>query len=281
MKRFLALLTLAVFLASSALASVVQPDDDFYVLDDANVLTQATKAHIIYNNDNLYEACGAQIVFVTIDTFGSMTRDDYAYTLFNEWGIGSAERNNGILVVLAIHDDDGYFLQGPGLERDLPSGDLAELVDEYMMPYFDEGDYDEGCVSLFNALFNRVCSIYDLDLSLTDYTGGTSRDSTSTGYDDGYYYEESHDDWGYSFIDIVIAIIVVFVIISIIMGATRRSGCGCLPSFLGGWIGGSMRRGHRPPPPPGPGPAPRGPRPGGPRPGGRSGGGFGGFGGGG
>lgn len=284
MKRFLAILAILTLLAAPVMAAVVKPDKDFYVLDDAGVLTNATKAHIIYNNDDLYKACGAQIVFVTVDTFGSMSRDDYAYTLFDQWGIGSKEKNNGILILLAIHDDDGYFLQGSGLERDLSSGDLSEYVDEYMMPYFDAKDYDSGCRSLFDALYERVCEIYGLNMSVKEYsTGSASRDSRSGGgatvgqpssrqYDGG-------DDGGFSFIDTVIAIVVVVVIICIVMGATRRSGsgCGCLPSLFGGYIGGMMSGGgrRRTPPPPPPGGGRRPPR------GGGGFGGFGGFGGGG
>lgn len=150
-------------------ATVVRPSSDFYVLDNAYVLSSATKAHIIYNNDNLYKACGAQIVFVTIDTFGDMRRDDYAYTLFNQWGIGSKEKNNGLLIILAIDDDDGYFLQGSGLEASLPTSELGDLVDKYMMPYFDKKDYDTGCLKLFDALFSKVASVYNTDVLITDY----------------------------------------------------------------------------------------------------------------
>ena len=53
-----------------AASSVIEPTEDFYVNDQANVLTEETEGLIVLNNDKLAEACGAQIVFVTLDTTG-------------------------------------------------------------------------------------------------------------------------------------------------------------------------------------------------------------------
>ena len=76
---------------------VVSPTDLFYVNDAAGVLSPETVRHIVETNDILYAASGAQIVVVTVDTVGGMTMENYAATLFNAWGIGSAEKNNGTL----------------------------------------------------------------------------------------------------------------------------------------------------------------------------------------
>ncbi|MEA5066338.1 MAG: TPM domain-containing protein, partial [Eubacteriales bacterium] len=80
-KCLMVLLSLSLLFALSVpvLADVVKPNADFYVLDAAGVLTRETQAHIIYNNDRLYEACGAQIAFVTVGTTGSIKPADYVY----------------------------------------------------------------------------------------------------------------------------------------------------------------------------------------------------------
>lgn len=58
----------------------------------ANVIDYETEGHIVFCNDVLYEACGAQIVFVTVDTVGDMSIDDYALELLNDWGIGDSQK---------------------------------------------------------------------------------------------------------------------------------------------------------------------------------------------
>ena len=81
----------------SALA-VVEAPETVYVGDYAGVLTDATEQYIIAENQKLAEATGAQIVIVTVDFLDGMEIEDYAYTVFNTWGIGDKERNNGLLL---------------------------------------------------------------------------------------------------------------------------------------------------------------------------------------
>ena len=106
-------------------AAVVQPDDDFYVLDQADVLTEELETSIIRQNQTLYQQTGAQICVVTVDFLDGQSIEDYAYTLFNEWGIGSKERNNGVLILLVIGEEDYYVLQGTGLENTMKSGKIG------------------------------------------------------------------------------------------------------------------------------------------------------------
>ena len=63
LKRLSALLLALLLTAASALAApkVIQPTEDFYVNDSANVLSDEVEGLIVLNNDKLYAACGAQI----------------------------------------------------------------------------------------------------------------------------------------------------------------------------------------------------------------------------
>ena len=172
MKRILCLLC-ALMLAlcpacALAASSVIEPTEDFYVNDQANVLTEETEGLIVLNNDKLAEACGAQIVFVTLDTTGSTDIETYAYKLFKQWKIGSSEKNNGVLVLLAIGDDDYWLTDDVGLQDDLTAGDLSELANRYLEPYFAKKDYDTGVRLLFSAMFERVSEIEKANVSLDE-----------------------------------------------------------------------------------------------------------------
>ena len=66
----LAVLAMLALACAPALAKVVSPDSDFYYLDKANVLSESLEGEIFFSNKLLYDACGAQIVVVTVPTTG-------------------------------------------------------------------------------------------------------------------------------------------------------------------------------------------------------------------
>ena len=153
---------LAVALAAPAMA-LLSPTSDFYVNDNAGVLSSSTEQDIVEKNDALYAASGAQIVVVTVNDTEGLGAAEYSYQLANDWGIGSARENNGVLLLLSIGEQDYQCIQGSGLEDTLPTMTLSRILQEDLEPDFAAGDYDAGVQKTFNALYEQVCSIYGLD----------------------------------------------------------------------------------------------------------------------
>ena len=169
MKRLsLFILCLLLCCAPALAADIPEPTEDFYVYDGAGVLDYEAEGHIVFCNDELDAACGAQVVFVTVGTVGSSAIDDYARELFNRWEIGDGRTQNGVLVLMAIDDDNYYALPGAGLDLELGAGTLKQYLDEYLEPDFADRDYDAGARKLFDALFERVADICGADVSLAD-----------------------------------------------------------------------------------------------------------------
>jgi uncharacterized protein len=156
----LAVVALVLFTPAAAFGGVVEPTEDFYVADYAGVLSETTKAHIIEQNASLFERTGVQIVVVAVDFLDGMEIEDYAYKLFNDWGIGSKQRNNGVLLLLAIGEDNYWAVQGRGLESSLPSSDLGDILYDHLEADFAGRDYDRGVKKAFDALVARVERIY-------------------------------------------------------------------------------------------------------------------------
>ncbi|MBO4884690.1 MAG: TPM domain-containing protein [Clostridia bacterium] len=228
MKRFFALALVLMLLAAPALASSLKASDDFYVNDAANVLSDATIGHIVLNNDALYKACGAQLVFVTVDTTGSTKLENYAYKLFNDWGVGGSN-NNGFLLVMAIQDDDYWYEIGKGLDQYLTSGDAGELVDKYLEPYFAKKDYDGGAKAFFDALFATTARALKANVSIDNsayskyiqQNGGstaTTTTRTTTGNTTPRRADESDGSWVLG----LIVLIAIIVIVVLIVHSTRR-----------------------------------------------------------
>lgn len=285
-KRAFSALLLCVFLLVSLVScggdgeySSRIPDapDTFYVLDTAGVITPATRNHIISRNDALFALCGAQVVVVCVPSTEGMDISDYTLQLFNKWGIGSAEKNNGVLILLSIQDDNYWVLQGKGLEEILSSGTLKQMINADLEPHFAAKEYDAGVMALFQSIYTHLSTVYNIS---PDTWSGAPGPYTQNG-------SESVQDDGGSLDILIWAILIVIVIL--IIAAYFNSASGSGPKNRGGGSGGSRRPRIRTYVGPMYGyggytrPRHTSPRPGsfGPRPGGFSGGSRGGFSGGG
>ena len=258
-------------------------DEGAYALDKSGVLSAETKNHIALYNQYLEESCGAQICVVTIPTMDYVGYDDienYAYDLFNAWGIGDKDEDNGVLLLLVTDDELCWCLQGEGIEDTLSSSAISDILSENMQDDFYAGEFDSGTQKTFDALYRRLCAIYSVD------PDGVDDFTYDPGYNNGTVFPnepvpaKSKKLSFWEIIGIIIAVLVALRLIGKVFSAIGSDsgngcgGCGCLPAFLLGTRVGSTNR--------------RGPRPGGfhggPRPGGgfTGGGGFrgGGFGGG-
>lgn len=136
----------------AAAPDVPDPTADFYVGDFANVLSDDLESYIVSQNQALSASTGAQVVVVTVDFLDGYDISDYAVTLFNEWGIGSAEENNGYLILLAIADENYYSVPGQGIEDVFTGGVIDDLQWNYLEEDFAAGDYDAGVRSYFDAV---------------------------------------------------------------------------------------------------------------------------------
>ena len=114
MKRTLSLifaLALCLALSAGALAAdeIIEPGPDFYVTDNAGTLSESTKELIINASGPLELYCdGAQICVVTINYLPrGLDSEQYSWLLMNEWGVGSAGANNGMLLLHVVMEDRG------------------------------------------------------------------------------------------------------------------------------------------------------------------------------
>lgn len=155
----------------------VQVDKKNAVADHADILSAETENYINDISISLSDACGAQIGVYTVDELlGNTTMEGFAYNVFNDWELGSADQNNGVLLLLAPYEADGgdyYIMRGSGLESRLSFSTLGSLLDEYMEPYWATGDYDTGTQKTVQALTDRLCSIYGVTLD-SGYTANTA-----------------------------------------------------------------------------------------------------------
>ena len=247
---------LAFALGCAKTENIPLSDEGAYALDKSGVLSSETENHIARYNQYLAESCGAQICVVTIPTMDYVGYDDienYAYDLFNAWGIGDKDEENGVLLLLVTDDELCWCLQGEGLEDTLSSSAISDILTENMQDDFYAGEFDSGTKKTFDALYRRLCAIYSVD------PDGVDDFTCDPGYNNGTVSPNEPvpaKSKKLSFWEIIVIIITVLVALRLIgklfsaIGSNSGngcSGCGCLPAFLlGTRVGSSNRRGPRP-----------------------------------
>ncbi len=86
-----------------------------------------------------------QIAIITIDDIKPYKDiQKYASDLGNEWGVGSAEKDNGLVLVLCPPLRQIGISTGLGTEQVLTDEVCKKVLDNVMIPEFKNGNYYEG-----------------------------------------------------------------------------------------------------------------------------------------
>lgn len=252
-----------------------------YVMDSEGVISEKTMAYIENMNASLFAQTGAQIAVIVTDTTGDTEIDRYAQQEFERLGVGAAETDNGILLVLALEnmyngapDGDYYIAWGSGFdvqEQDL----LYSIVLNRMETPFAEKDYDGAVRETFDGLVSYLGDhLYGVTVE-EGYIPATRQEYTAIS---GGYETRTTGYIPPSPMDLIVGLLVllaVLLIIWVILDAMRYRryrrrymmpgmGIPTVPYYPVFW--GRPRRRRPPPPPQPPRRPPTPPRSGGGRP---------------
>jgi len=117
------------------------------VNDFAAVLSAEQVAALEAALADLERTTTAEVAVVTVDGTDGVSIEEYATGLFNNWGIGKADRDNGVLVLVSPPDRALRIEVGYGLEPILPDGFSGAIIRETFLPRFRDGDLAGGLVA--------------------------------------------------------------------------------------------------------------------------------------
>ncbi|WP_169540131.1 TPM domain-containing protein [Niabella aurantiaca] len=136
-------------------------------------------------NEQLYtieQHTGRQVVVVMIPTTGALSVEDYATELFRKNGIGSKERNDGVLILVAKNDRKMRIEVGYGLEGTITDLVAGGIINKKMKPYFKDDEYGAGlkeAVTTIGALLNG--SVSDQEVAELKYGNSGNSHLTKDG----------------------------------------------------------------------------------------------------
>ena len=93
-----------------------------FVSDSAHLLSGEAVNELTARLDRLERDTSAEVAVVTIETLGGHPIEEYAAGLFERWGIGKKDKDNGVLFLVAYDESELRIEVGYGLESVITDG---------------------------------------------------------------------------------------------------------------------------------------------------------------
>lgn len=123
-----------------------KPEPAVYVHDYANWLSAQEKNSLEQKLRAYHDSTTTQIVVMIRADIGDYDKSSYAFELGNRWGIGRADKDNGVVMLIkTVPPDRGIFIAtGYGTEGALPDITAGLIIRNTMGPYFRQQQYYQG-----------------------------------------------------------------------------------------------------------------------------------------
>lgn len=114
------------------------------IVDNANLLSPEAERGLTTTLEALERDTTDQLVIVTVSDLQGYEIEEYGYQLGRTWGIGQAQKNNGVLLIVAPNDRKVRIEVGYGLEPVLTDALAALIIHNDILPSFRDGRYERG-----------------------------------------------------------------------------------------------------------------------------------------
>jgi uncharacterized protein len=114
------------------------------VVDQAGVMSADSRSAVEEKLKNLEDKSGIQLVVATVKSLQGSDVETYANDLFRAWKLGQAQKNNGVLLLVAPNEHKVRIEVGYGLEGTLTDALSSVVISSAIIPRFKTGDFSGG-----------------------------------------------------------------------------------------------------------------------------------------
>lgn len=169
------LLALSLFRVTAVSASVpARPEPPRLVNDLAGIFSAEQVSGMEQFLEQFARQTSNQFAVVTVPELYGMDASMLAYSIGEQWGVGSSRFDNGLVILVKpkIGNERGqvFIAVGYGLEGAIPDALCKRVVEQQMIPHFRNDDYYSGVVAALNVLVPIAKGEY----SVEEYMGKDS-----------------------------------------------------------------------------------------------------------
>lgn len=174
-----------------------------YVANPDAIIAETDVAFLNRCAGMLEQKTQVEMAIVAVGSIGDYSAFDFAYELYQRWGIGRKGKNTGVLVLFAEQSHDIRIMTGVGMEGVLPDAKCSRIIQEQMIPAFRQGDYGGGlCMGALRIY--EICTEGDAPEELLSMQSVTNRG--------GYESADDEEDAGFWVVLVLVILLVIFLI---------------------------------------------------------------------
>ena len=123
-----------------------------YVSDPAAFINAVDIVQINQIIAAIEDSTTAQIAIVVLPSIGTENPKAFATELFNFWGIGQSNKDNGLLILSVMDQRRTEFETGYGMEAVLTDAQCYRIGMQRLVPHFKEGAYGAGLLAALEGI---------------------------------------------------------------------------------------------------------------------------------
>lgn len=132
------------------------------VHDKTNTLTAEQESHLESKLIAYDDSTSNQIAVIIISTTDGNSIEDVALEILRTWGVGGqADKDNGIVLLIAIEDRKVRIEVGYGLEGAVSDYTAKSIIDNEILPNFKAGNYYRGIDEAIDAIVKAAAGRYE------------------------------------------------------------------------------------------------------------------------
>lgn len=131
---------------------------EYFVSNPDHIISSDIELYLNNISQSIDSLSGAEYAIILVDDYEGEDDFEFALALFNSWGVGKKESNNGLLLFIAKDKRQFRFISGYGMERIFPDAYLKRIGEKYLVPNFRDNNFDKG-VTEASELFKRGRSL--------------------------------------------------------------------------------------------------------------------------
>ncbi len=105
---------------------------------------------------NIENKTTIEIAVITVNSLGGRSIDKVALQLFNKFGVGKEDEDNGILLLISKEDKQNRIEIGRGLEAVMDDNFFHDLQEDFILPSFRNNKFGPGILKFVKIIADKV-----------------------------------------------------------------------------------------------------------------------------